>query len=126
VPRSDPTADDELPSLTTALRRRLRLLASGVVVGAPAGPAAVGVFVAAGRRLPDAVAAGFALGTLALGFGVLGWSGSILAGPGIDAARDHLAVGSDWTETGSRRAMTRIVGLGVGAMATTSLVETVA
>lgn len=110
--------------MATALRRRLRLLASGVVVGAPAGPVAVGVLIATGRRLPDAVAAGFALGTLALGFGVLGWSGSILAGPGIAAARDHLAVGSDWTETGSRRAMTRIVGVGVGVMTTTSLLET--
>lgn len=122
--RSDPTAEGELPPVTTALRRRFRLLASGVVVGAPAGPVAVGVFVATGRRLSDAVAAGFALGTLALGFGVLGWSGSILAGPGIAAARDHLAVGGDWTETGSRRAMTRIVGVGVGVMVTTSLLET--
>ena len=124
--RSDPTAEGELPPLATALRRRLRLLASGVAVGAPAGPVAVGVLIATGRRLPDAVAAGFALGTLALGFGVLGWSGSILAGPGIDAARDHLAVGSDWTETGSRRAMTRIVGVGVGVMTTTSLLEMLA
>ena len=121
--RSD-SQREELPSLATALRRRLRLLASGLVVGAPAGPVAAGLLVAAGRRLPDAVAAGFALGTLALGFGVLGWSGSILAAPGITAARDHLAVGSDWTETGSRRAMTRIVGVGLGAMVTTSLLET--
>jgi hypothetical protein len=123
VPRPDPTTDGELPPLATALRRRLRLLASGVGVGAPAGPVAVAVLVVAGRQVADAVAAGFALGTLALGFGVLGWSVSILAGPGITAARDHLAVGSDWTEAGSRRAMSRIVGVGVGAMATTSLLE---
>lgn len=116
---------EELPPIQTAVARRLRLLASGVAVGLPAGPASVALLVVSGRTPPDAVAAGFALGTVALGFGVLGWSGSILAGPGIEAARDHLAVGGDWTEADSRRAMTRIVGVGLGAMLAASLLEPV-
>jgi hypothetical protein len=116
---------EELPPLSTAVAVRLRLLASGLVVGLPAGPLAVAGLVVAGRTPPDAVAAGFALGAVALGFGVLGWSGSILAGPGIEAARDHLAVGGDWTAADSRRAMTRIVGVGLGAMVAASLLEPV-
>lgn len=58
----------------------------------------------------------FLLAALCFGFGVLGWSGSILAGSGLENAQRHLATGTDWTEADSRRAMTRISGFGAGGM----------
>lgn len=58
----------------------------------------------------------FLLATLCFGFGVLGWSGSILAGNGIENAQRHLNTGTNWTEADSRRAMARISGFGAGGM----------
>jgi hypothetical protein len=58
----------------------------------------------------------FALGALCLGFGTLGWSGSVMAGRGIENMQRYLETGSDWTERDSRRAMTRIAGFGLGLM----------
>jgi hypothetical protein len=56
------------------------------------------------------------MAALALGFGVLGWSGSIFAGRGFEAMQRHLDTGTNWTERDSRRAMTRISGFGAGGM----------
>ncbi|MEZ3116154.1 hypothetical protein RYH80_09530 [Halobaculum sp. MBLA0147] len=128
TPVSDPAGSDggDLPPLRTAVRRRLRLFASGLVVGVPAAPLGVAVFVfGAGRGVVDALAATFAVGSLALGFGVLGWSGSILSGRGIEAAQRHLDTDTDWTERKSRRAMTRICAFGVGVMVGVSVLEAV-
>ncbi len=116
-------ADDDLPSLRTALQRRLRLLASGAVVGPPLAPVVVWLWTALGRTVPDAVEATFALGTLALGFGVVGWSGSIVAGRGIETMQSYADTGTDWTERKSRRAMTRVAGLGAGLMLAASVIE---
>ena len=86
-------------------------LLSGVVVGAVA---AVGYgFVVDPRRARTVV---FALGALLLGFGTIGWSGSVMAGRGIENMQRYLETGSDWTERDSRRAMTRIAGFGGGVM----------
>ncbi|MEF8774046.1 MAG: hypothetical protein V5A37_04945 [Halobacteriales archaeon] len=58
----------------------------------------------------------FAFGALLLGFGLLGWSGSIMAGSGVEAMQRHLDVGGGWTERKSRRAMIRIGSFGAGWM----------
>lgn len=58
----------------------------------------------------------FLLAVLCLGFGILGWSGSILAGNGIENAQRHLDTRTNWTEAGSRRAMARIGGFGAGGI----------
>jgi len=71
-----------------------------VVVGDPVGAS-------------DAV---FAAGAVVFGFALLGWSGSALLGDRGGDALGHLGVSGDWTERRSRRAMTRLVGLGAGAM----------
>jgi hypothetical protein len=58
----------------------------------------------------------FLLAVLCFGFGVLGWSGSILAGNGLENAQRHLDTRTNWSEADSRRAMARIGGFGVGGM----------
>lgn len=63
----------------------------------------------------------FAVGALALGFGVVGWSGSVLAGRGIENMQRYLETDTSWTEADSRRAMTRIAGFGAGVMLVASL-----
>ena len=98
------------------LRRRIRLLATAAVVGVSVGSLTL-VALAALRTLRCASTQTFAVGALALGFGVLGWSGSALAGDGIEALQRYLDADSGWTERDSRRAMARIAGFGAGVMA---------
>nr|WP_240452100.1 hypothetical protein [Halostella salina] len=63
----------------------------------------------------------FALGALAFGVGLLGWSGSVMAGRGFENMQRYLDTGSDWTESDSRRAMSRVTGFGVGVMVAASV-----
>lgn len=100
----------------TAVLSRARLVASGAIVGVVLGVALVGLFVFALGDPVDAVETSFAFGSLILGLAVIGWSGSVLAGSGIETLQNHLGWGSDWTEHDSRRAMARLVGLGTGGM----------
>jgi hypothetical protein len=86
-----------------------------------------GVAVAVGSAvvgLATAADTGFVLGTLAFGFGLLGWAGSALAGPGLEAMQAQLDTASGWTETKSRRAMARVGGFGAGVMLAAMLVGT--
>lgn len=97
---------------------RARLLAGaagvGLVVG---GLLTVGLFVLVHPQdLQRASSRAFAFGALALGFGVLGWSGSIISGRGFERFQTYLDTGTDWTERDSRRAMARISGFGAGVM----------
>jgi len=99
-----------------AARRFLLAVAAGVGVGG------VGV---AGFALRDGLRTAteqvFALGALAFGLGLLGWSGSVMAGRGFENMQRYLDTGSDWSESDSRRAMSRIVGFGVGVMVAASV-----
>lgn len=58
----------------------------------------------------------FSLAALCFGFGILGWSGSVLAGGSVEDVQRHLDTGINWTEADSRRAMARISGAGAGGM----------
>jgi len=115
-------AVSETPTVRAWFSRRARIvggaLAVGLVVG---GLATVGMagWTGDARRAESTV---FALGALALGFGVLGWSGSIFAGRGIENMQRHMGTHSDWSERDSRRAMARIGGFGSGVMVGTSVV----
>lgn len=100
-----------------------RLVASGLVVGAPVGAVGVGLTLAAGVPADESLATVFALGTVALGFGVLGWSGSIFAGRGIEAAQRYMNTPTDWSERDSRRAMLRVAGIGLGVAIAVSVLE---
>ncbi|USZ74544.1 hypothetical protein NGM07_13960 [Halorussus vallis] len=97
-------------------RRRARRVGRAAGLGFAAGALAVGGFVAAGETVRFASDTVFAVGALILGFAVLGWSGSVFAGRGIENAQEHLDVSSNWSEADSRRAMTLLAGVGVGGM----------
>ena len=91
----------------------LRCSLAGLLVGA------LGVAVVA-LLAGDVVFASeqvFSLAALVFGFGLLGWSGSAMMGRAVETMSQHLRSGSDWTEADSRRAMARILGFGLGAMA---------
>jgi hypothetical protein len=104
---------------------RVRLVGSALSVGLAVGAAGLLsaiVLLGSVRAASDTV---FLLGALAFGFGLLGWSGSILAANSVEAMQEQLDAASGWTETKSRRAMARIGGFGFGVMAG-SAVATVA
>ncbi|MFC6836943.1 DUF7268 family protein [Halomarina ordinaria] len=120
---------DSSPSTRSRLRRwarpRVRIVLSAALVGAPLGALATLALVS---LLPfsvrEASTQAFALSALALGFGLLGWSGSVLLGRSVERAQRTLETGTDWTEADSRRAMARIVGVGAGGMVGVALVTT--
>lgn len=101
---------------------RAWILGTALVVGVLAGVACVVFFdIVLGGTRRSASDTTFALGTLVMGFGTVGWSGSIMAGRGIEEMQRHLDTGTGWTEADSRRAMTRIAGFGAGMMIGTVL-----
>lgn len=104
--------------LVELIRRRVRLVAGAAGLGLVAGGLlTIGMLVLVHPDdLQRASSRAFALGALALGFGVLGWSGSVIAGRGFEHAQTYLETGTDWTEHDSRRAMARISGFGAGSM----------
>ncbi len=105
--------------------RRARLVAAAVGAGFVAGSVGFAggllVFSTSPREASTLV---FLLGTLAFGFGILGWSGSILAGEGFANMQRYMDSPTDWTERKSRRAMARVGGFGAGAMAAAVLIGT--
>ncbi|WP_436925138.1 DUF7268 family protein [Halosimplex amylolyticum] len=98
------------------VRPRARTVGTAAVVGVVVGVAAMVALVLSTGDARASEATAFALGALALGFGVVGWSGSVLAGRSIETVQRHLDADSDWTEASSRRAMARIAGFGAGVM----------
>jgi hypothetical protein len=106
---------DGLEPLLKWARPRARLVGTAL-------PAGFVVGVLASLLLPLVVGAEtarvktFAFGALLLGFGVLGWAGSVMAGEGIENAQRYMETGSDWSEADSRRAMTRVGSFGAGLM----------
>jgi len=101
---------------------RAWILGTALAVGVVAGVGCVVVLdVGLGTTRRSANSTTFALGTLLMGFGTVGWSGSIMAGRGIEEMQRHLDTGTGWTEADSRRAMTRIAGFGAGMMGGTVL-----
>jgi len=102
---------------------RVRLVLRATAVGGVVGGVAVFVLVLFGSSGGRAIELTFSAGALALGFGLLGWSGSVMAGRGVEAMQDHLDTASDWTEAKSRRAMARVGGFGGGLMLGSTVVE---
>lgn len=103
------------PTLATWLESRLRLVGGAAVAGAAGGALAVPAWrLYAGDG--TAVTTVFAVGALLLGFGLLGWSGSVFAGRGIENMQTYMGTSTGWTEADSRRAMARLLGFGLGVM----------
>jgi hypothetical protein len=92
-------------------------------VGAGVGAVGVGVGTVL-FTLASTADTAFLVGTVAFGFGLLGWAGSAIAGPGLEAMQARLDTASGWTEADSRRAMARIGGFGAGVMLAAVVVGT--
>lgn len=109
------------------LRPRLRVVGGAFAAGALAGVTLVGGLVLAGGwAVVGSARFAFALGALAFGLGLLGWSGSVMAGRGFEVMQEYLDTDTNWTEADSRRAMARIGGFGAGAVLATGVVEAAA
>ncbi|WP_267641811.1 DUF7268 family protein [Haloarchaeobius amylolyticus] len=106
-------------------RGRARLVAVSLAAGLVVGTAGVPLAVALGLSQRGAAGTVFALGTLAFGFGLVGWSGSIILGDAVEIRDSLLGKNSDWTESKSRRAMVRVGGFGFGVMLGSSVAEVV-
>lgn len=119
--------DRGLPAALRAyLFPRMRLVGGAALAGAVGGLALFAGVSLSGRSTVAAARVAFVLSSLALGLGLLGWSGSAMAGRGFEAMQEHLDTGTDWTEADSRRAMARIGGFGFGGMVVTGVAEAVA
>jgi hypothetical protein len=105
---------------------RTRLLGRAAAIGVVLGLVGTVLAVAITADSRFASAQVFSLGALALGFALLGWSGSVAAGRSIEAAQTYLDTGTGWTEKDSRRAMARIGGFGAGVMVGASIVTLLA
>jgi hypothetical protein len=111
------------PGSAPSLAARARLVGGALLAGVAVG----GVGVGAGTvlwRVASAADTAFLVGTVAFGFGLLGWAGSIIAGPGLEAMQAQLDTTSGWSEADSRRAMARIGGFGAGVMLAAVVVGT--
>ncbi|GCF14099.1 hypothetical protein Harman_20340 [Haloarcula mannanilytica] len=115
-------APGDPPRLRSYVASRVRLFGSGLLVGLLLGGLGMAGWTLYTGDARASEATVFALGALVFGFGLLGWSGSILAGNGIEAMQEHMGTRSDWTEKDSRRAMARLCGGGGGIMVGTSVV----
>jgi len=115
--------------VSEALRERARQAGRALAFGGALAGVGVVALVVSGETLEFASTKVFAVGALVFGFSLLGWSGSVFAGRGIENFQRHIGGRSDWSEADSRRAMVVLgsVGLGgmVGASVTTALVGAV-
>ncbi|AFK18333.1 hypothetical protein E6P09_06080 [Haloferax mediterranei ATCC 33500] len=106
---------EERPPLVEQATVRLRIVGTAVLVGVLISTGALAGTVLAGAYATS-VDTAFALGSLVFGFGLLGWSGAVALGRGIESMQNHLDTGTGWTEPDARRAMARILGFGLGVM----------
>ena len=109
----------------SGLRRRAREIGRATLLGAGLGAFGLVVLVATGEPVDPASETVFAVGALVFGFSLLGWSGSVFAGRGIENFQRHLGGPSDWSEADSRQAMAVLGGVGVGGMVGASLATVV-
>lgn len=103
------------------LRKRVRLVGRALLLGVVLSGVAVPALVIWGESVTFASEKIFAVGALVFGFSILGWSGSVFAGKGIESFQRHLGGRSDWSEADSRQAMVLLGSVGVGGMVGASL-----
>jgi hypothetical protein len=113
----DPTESDDAPTPREYLRR----LGRAVLLGAVLAGFGVPLLVIWGESVRFASEKMFALAALVFGFAILGWSGSVFAGRGVENVQRQLGGGSDWSEADSRRAMAVLGSVGLGGMVGASL-----
>lgn len=95
---------------------RLRLVGGAFLIGAVLGTLVVVVLFAYAGEIGFADRKAFAVGALFFGLAMVGWAGSIMAGPGFENLQHYLDLNTNWSAADSRRAMARIGGAGFGWM----------
>jgi len=114
---SDSAGESESPTL----RDRAVLIGRALALGALLAGVAVPVVVLSGESVRFASEKVFAVAALVFGFSMLGWSGSVFAGRGIENFQRYIGGRSDWSEADSRRAMVVLGSVGLGGMVGASL-----
>ena len=118
---TEPRRGDDPPTP----RERARQLGRALLLGAVLAGLAVPALVLSGESVRFASSKVFAVGALVFGFSILGWSGSVFAGRGMESFQQYLGGRSDWSEADSRRAMTVLGSVGAGGMVGASLATVV-
>ena len=113
----DPATADDSPTP----RERARRIGRALLLGAVLAGVAVPTLVLSGESVAFASEKIFAVGALVFGFSLLGWSGSVFAGRGMENFQRHIGGRSDWSEADSRRAMVLLGSVGIGGMVGASL-----
>jgi hypothetical protein len=103
-------------STDLTVRERVARLGRALLLGAVLAGVAVPLLVLSGESVAFASEKVFAVGALVFGFSILGWSGSVFAGKGIENFQRHVGGGSDWSEADSRQAMAVLGSVGLGGM----------
>jgi hypothetical protein len=103
------------------LRERGRLVGRALALGGALAALTVVALVVSGETLRFASEKVFAVAALVFGFSLLGWSGSVFAGEGIEHFQQHIGGRADWSEADSRRAMVVLGSVGLGGMVGASL-----
>ena len=112
---------DAVDAVVEWARPRSRLLGTALAAGFAVGVVATLVLPAVvGSR--TARVETFAVGALLFGFGTLGWSGSVMAGRGVESEQRYMETDTDWSEDDSRRAMIRVGSFGAGPIPAVPLV----
>lgn len=121
---TDP-AESQTDAGSRNLGERARELGRATLYGGVLAALGVVILVLSGESLGFASEKVFAVGALVFGFSLLGWSGSVFAGKGIENFQRHIGGRSDWSEADSRRAMAFLGGVGVGGMVGATLATVV-
>jgi hypothetical protein len=104
---------------------RIRRVASAAVAGSLSAVPFVALPLLAGRSLTRATELAFAVGTLALGFGLCGWSASVMLGSSVETMLEHRETKTNWTEKRSRRAMAQVGAFGGGLVVAVGLFDAI-
>ncbi|WP_115862475.1 DUF7268 family protein [Halorussus litoreus] len=118
-------ASDSADESSPTLRDYAMLIGRALALGAVLAGVAVPLVVLSGESVRFASEKVFAVAALVFGFSILGWSGSVFAGRGIENFQRYIGGRSDWSEADSRRAMMVLGSVGAGGMVGASLTTAV-
>lgn len=108
-------------TLRGTLVPRIRLVGKGFLIGGILGILAVALLFVYSGDVGFANQKAFAVGAVFFGFALVGWAGSIMAGPGFENLQHYLDLGTNWSAEDSRRSMALIGGAGFGWMVGSSV-----
>ena len=103
-------------SLRTSLYQRVKPVGRAFLVGWVLGTVVGIVLLGYSGNIVFADRKSFAVGALLLATGLIGWSGSILAGRGFENLQEYLDMNTNWSAADSKQTMAKIGSVGVGWM----------